>query len=195
MSIKGVIFDIGGVLLNLGEWRYRQEVAEALGLERLPELYNEQMGPLQRGEIDEAALFSEMAGRPVDPDRFAPIFRQHFTPNEGMLTFAAELRGLGLKTAVLSNTQASHVRVLRQMNFLNGFEPIVMSCDAGCRKPEARAFEYVLERLALAPEEVAFLDDIPAYLEGARALGIHAVQHTGDLGATREQILALLSEA
>lgn len=192
MGIKAVIFDIGGVLLTLGEWTYRQEVAQRLGLERLPETYVEQMPALQRGEIAEAELFAAMAGMPVDMLTFDAIFQAYFKPVASMLAFARELRESGLQTAILSNTQASHVRIMRGMNFLDGFAPIVMSCEAGVRKPEERAFHYVLERLGLQPAEVAYIDDIPEYIEAALASGIKAIHHTGDVEATRQKVLSLM---
>lgn len=192
MGIKAVIFDIGGVLLTLGEWTYRKEVAQLLGHEDLPANYAEQMPALQRGEIDEEALFVSIAGRPVNMLDFDDSFRRYFKPIEEMLAFAAELRGMGIRTAILSNTQASHVRVMRGMNFLGGFEPVVMSCEAGVRKPEERAYQYVLDRLGLSAGEVAYVDDLVPFVEAGRQAGLQALQFTGDVEAIRQAVLALI---
>lgn len=192
MGIKAVIFDIGGVLLTLGEWTYRKEVAQLLGHEDLPETYAEQMPALQRGEIVEQELFEAIAGRPVNMADFDDSFRRYFKPVASMLAFAAELRAQGIQTAILSNTQDSHVRIMRGMNFLGGFEPIIMSCEAGVRKPEERAFHHVLNLLSLPPEAVAYIDDLLPFVEAGRSVGLKAVQHTGDVEATRQTILAML---
>lgn len=192
MGIKAVIFDIGGVLLTLGEWTYRKEVAQLLGHEELPARYTEQMEPLQRGEIDEEALFVSIAGRPVNMLDLDDSFRRYFKPIEPMLAFAAELREMGIRTAILSNTQASHVRIMRGMNFLGGFEPVVMSCEAGVRKPEARAYQYVLDRLGCSAREVAYVDDLAPFVEAGRQVGLQALQFTGDVAALRQAILALI---
>lgn len=86
----------------------------------------------------------------------------------------------------------SHVRLMRGMGVLAGFDPVVLSCATGCRKPEPRAFAHVLDRLGLPGEAVAYVDDIPEYVAAATALGIRAILHRGDVPATRRAIMTLL---
>lgn len=192
MTIRAVIFDVGGVLLTLGEWEYRQEMARRLGLGALPEEYEQNLPALQRGEASEEAIWAQMAGRLVPPDAFDDAWLAHFRPVPAMLDLAARLRALGLHTAVLSNTQSSHVRLMRRMGFLDGFDPIVMSCEAGSRKPEPAAFQHVLDRLRLPAPAVAFIDDVPEHVKAARALGLRGILHGGDVGSTRRAVMSLV---
>ncbi len=194
MGIKAIIFDVGGVLLTLGEEAYRQEVTSRLGPHVLPEHYSSKIPALQRGEETEELLWAKLAGRSVPADAFDSCWLAHFRPIPAMLLLAAELRALGLRTAVLSNTQASHVRLMRSMGVLAGFDPIVMSCEASCRKPEPQAFYHILDRLRLPGEAVAYVDDVPEYVAAAMALGIRAILHSGDVLATRRSIVTLLDE-
>jgi putative hydrolase of the HAD superfamily len=53
---------------------------------------------------------------------------------------------------------------------------VVESAKEGIRKPDPKAFELVLSRLELAPEEVVFLDDIGRNCKAASELGIHAIK-------------------
>jgi HAD superfamily hydrolase (TIGR01509 family) len=196
VSIKAVIFDIGGVLLTHGEWDYRRDAARAIGLEALPDRYQTDMERLQRGEIDEEALWAQIAGGPVDGARLDDAWSAHYRPVAPMVALAAELRSLGIRTALLSNTQPTHVRVMRRtMAFIGEFDPVVMSCEAGVRKPEPRAFAYVLGRLGLPAAEVAFVDDIEPYVAAGRAAGLQAIQHTGNAAVTRRVLLDLLGPA
>lgn len=193
MSIKAVLFDIGGVLLTHGEWDYRRDVARRLGLgETLPHEYNLHMEQLQRGEIDECEVWAAIAGRPVALTEFDDAWEEHYRPQPAMFAFARELRELGLKTAILSNTQSSHVGCLRRMDMFDGFDPVILSCEAGRRKPEPEAFQLVLDGLGLAPDEVLFIDDVAPYVEAAREVGLQGVVHGGDIAATRQAVLALL---
>lgn len=193
MAIKAVIFDLGGVIFHLGEFGYRREVARRLGLgDALPPAYEEALPAIQRGEMAEEDLWEAMSGRRVSSDAFDDAWEQHFLVNPEMLALAAELRERGLRTAVLSNTQASHVAIMRRMGVLAPFDPVLMSCEVGRRKPEKEIFELALERLGLPANEVAFVDDVPEYVAAAASVGIHAIRHTGDVAATRRALLALI---
>jgi len=55
----------------------------------------------------------------------------------------------------------------------HGFEAvtddIVYSHEVGLKKPDPAVFELTVSRLDVAPEEIAYLDDVPANVEAARA--------------------------
>jgi putative hydrolase of the HAD superfamily len=65
-------------------------------------------------------------------------------------------------------------------------ELIVYSHEEGMEKPDRRIYEITCERLSLAPPEVLFLDDVEAYVEGARAVGMHAVLYRDNAQAIGE---------
>ena len=132
---RAVIFDIGGVLLRLGTQEYLDEMRKVLGREGVDGITTEMWHKLERGELDEEELWERIAGRPMPHDTFDDAFLRHFTPMEAMLAFARELRQAGVRTAILSNTIRSHVRAMRRMGFLDEFDPVVLSCEIGSRKP------------------------------------------------------------
>ncbi len=45
----------------------------------------------------------------------------------------------------------------------------------GCRKPELRAWQMVLDENGLKPEHTLFIDDTLSNVEAARQLGIQAI--------------------
>jgi len=53
-------------------------------------------------------------------------------------------------------------------------------------------YELTASRLGVRPDEIAFLDDVPANVDAARAAGWHAVLHqeTGASVAELEAIIA-----
>lgn len=61
----------------------------------------------------------------------------------------------------------------------------LLSYEVGCLKPEARICEETVARAGCRPQERFYTDDSPTYVEGARALGIDAVQFQ-----SLEQLLA-----
>lgn len=58
------------------------------------------------------------------------------------------------------------------------FEAFIQSSDIGLRKPDSRAYRYVLETYGLKREETLFIDNHPPHVEGARQVGMHAAQFT-----------------
>jgi 2-haloacid dehalogenase len=51
-------------------------------------------------------------------------------------------------------------------------------------KPDARAYQITLERLGRTAGETIFVDDMPANIAAAAALGIHAVHYTAGMALT-----------
>jgi len=60
-------------------------------------------------------------------------------------------------------------------------------------KPDPRFFQLALDRLETQPEETILVDDMPANLQSARALGMGAVQftNTGEVVAQVRRMLGL----
>lgn len=55
------------------------------------------------------------------------------------------------------------------------FDAIVDVVSIGVRKPAPEPYLAVAEALGLPPESCLFVDDLPVNVEGARAVGMHAV--------------------
>ena len=53
---------------------------------------------------------------------------------------------------------------------------IVESARVKMRKPEARIYHYILEKLQVAPQEIVFLDDLGENLKAAKQLGIRTIK-------------------
>jgi len=58
---------------------------------------------------------------------------------------------------------------------LRSFRKVFVSCDLGCRKPEAEAFGAIAREVGVPLERILFFDDTLANVEGARAIGMPAV--------------------
>ena len=86
---------------------------------------------------------------------------------------------------LLSNTNALHFEMLRgaYAHLLRHFDELVLSYEVKAMKPKAEIFRAAITAAQCLPEECFYTDDIAAYIEGARRLGIDAVQFE-----SREQI-------
>ena len=190
--IRAVISDFGGVLttpLSAGFLAYQEEAGvslEELGraMQRATEAHGEHpLFVLERGEISEAefaARLEEQLDAGFDLARLRHHYFDRIEPNPRMIRYLAELRGRGLRTALLTNNVREWEPLWRaKLPELDEiFELVVDSAFVGMRKPERRIYELTLERLGdgLRGEECVFVDDLEVNCEGARALGMTAVR-------------------
>ena len=208
--IRAVISDFGGVLTSplIESFMAYQESSgvrfEDLGtaMARVAERSGEHpLFALEKGEISEAEFLRSIEAE-LDGDVSLGSLREtyfaHLRPNEPMIGYMRELRGRGLRMALLTNNVREwepHWRgKLPDIDEI--FEVVVDSAFVGMRKPDPRIYELTLERLGdgLRPEECAFLDDSDVNVEAATALGMRAVRFTGNEQA-RAELEAVLGEA
>jgi len=89
-----------------------------------------------------------------------------------------EVRRRGYKVGLVSNLSRSDTPWLQEFELDAYFDAIVLSCEAGMAKPERGIYLLAAERLETKPEECVFVDNAPAYLAGARDVGMTTVQIT-----------------
>ena len=104
----------------------------------------------------------------------------------------AAFKAAGVRTGMLSNSWGE--RTYDRSRFAELFDVLVISGEEGVRKPSPELYEIAVERMALAAEELVFVDDLPCNLKPARALGMATVHHA-DAAATIAQLEELLGVA
>ena len=55
------------------------------------------------------------------------------------------------------------------------FDALQISCDDGFRKPDRRAFEFIMNKLKVKPKESIFVDDKQKNLDAAEELGMKTI--------------------
>lgn len=182
--IQGVLFDIGGVLLTWGSPLIRAVLAEWMGSTStdLPAVFRNGYRLVETGQLSEVELLArvqrELGLRRAAPEaELAQAFRAGFRPVPAMLRLAAELRQSGLRVGLLSNTQPSHVLMLRAMGVLDGYDSVTLSCEVGSRKPEPEIYRIATTALSVPPAATLFIDDLEANVDGAVAAGLQGLLH------------------
>lgn len=198
MAIRAVAFDIGGVLERVGDldewldtWRQRVRLEGAEFDERMALI--DPRGLIGTGQMTE----SQYRQRYIDVFGFTEAEADAFMAgmwdwycgelDTELVAFARGLRP-AYTTGIISNS-ADGARREEQSRW--GFEQlvdtIVYSHEVGLAKPDPRIYELACAYLEVEPDELVFLDDVPLCVEGAAALGIHAVLHR----STPESIAAI----
>ena len=78
---------------------------------------------------------------------------------------------------LVSNTNTLHFEMIRETygHLLRHFDHLVLSYEVHAMKPQAEIFQAAVERAGCRPQECFYTDDIAAYIEAARRMGIDAV--------------------
>ncbi|MFA5503784.1 MAG: HAD family phosphatase [Vulcanimicrobiota bacterium] len=190
--VKALLFDVGGVLVKTQLERFLQmgsrlfHCTPAVLRTHISTLIEE----LERGEIDSYALWEELAetlsinglGKPQEPEKAEALWWQtvheSLTVDPDMLELCRQLHGR-IPMGVLSNTIKDHAQNLRSRGVYDLFNPCVLSCEVGMRKPEARIYRLAAELLNTPPEYCLFIDDLKVNLKAARACRMQTHHFTG----------------
>lgn len=106
---------------------------------------------------------------------------------------AERFRADGRRTAMLSNCGPEVIdRVRAERDVTRYFDALIVSWELGLLKPDPRIYRVALDRLGVAPGEALFVDDRPANVAGAEAVGMQGMVFTGDasVGALRARLTA-----
>ena len=139
---------------------------------------------LERGEISEAEFRHRLErelGNGVRLTGFREIYFEYLHPNRRMIDYMAELRGRGLRMALLTNNVREWEPLWRaKLPELDEiFDVVVDSAFVGMRKPEPEIYELTLERLGggVTGPDCVFVDDLEPNCDTARSLGMTPVQY------------------
>jgi putative hydrolase of the HAD superfamily len=111
-------------------------------------------------------------------------------PDPAMLTLIETLHGAGHTLYALSNMGHASIDWLEQHGFWRFFSGKVVSARVRMMKPEPDIYRYLLVSFDLKADECLFIDDSPANVAAAQALGIGGLVFT-DVPSCRQQLLSL----
>lgn len=189
-NIKAIIFDLGGVILNIDFIIAHRALAD-LGVKNSEGMYAQESAD---------TLFKSLEHGHLSPDEFCENFRKEtkLAVTNGQiinafnsmlldfrkesLAFIQQLRKK-YKVYVLSNTNAIHREAFDKIytkefgsgSFTDLFDNVYFSHEIGYRKPEAAAYQFVLDDNGLKSDECLFIDDTIENVEGAKKAGLEAV--------------------
>ncbi|VDM50179.1 unnamed protein product [Toxocara canis] len=172
-----VIFDMGGVLLNLAAmWTGTDELVVCL-TSKLANQIGRKHAPIN--------VFSG----------WLPEERDKVIVYEDMMRAVATLKRKGYRTALLTNNffiDEQRKRPTVHVDTTN-FDVVVESCRVGICKPSEQIYKIVLDRLGVSGDKCIFLDDSKKFCIAANKLGITSVHvNAGDTGAALKRLEELL---
>jgi putative hydrolase of the HAD superfamily len=208
MTVRAVVFDIGGVLERVDDdawpevWfrRWESKLGREPGSLQAGLAAHEPAGSVVVGKVSEAQLRSMYAGAlGLTEDEADAMMAEMWDAycgelDEPLRDFAASLRPT-YKTAILSNSaDGARREEQRRYGFEQLVDEIVYSHEVGLAKPDPRVYRLTEQRLAVAAEEIVFIDDVERNVAAARNLGWTAVHHR-DTADTIRAVRAILEGA
>jgi glucose-1-phosphatase len=186
-SIKNIIFDLGGVIINLDNKR-TEDAFVGLGATDFSSYFGHGFAAsffkdYEIGKISDAQFIDrlrDMAGLSVPDETIIRAWNAlllDFPPDRILLL---ERLRKEYRIFLFSNTNALHMAALReiyqntfgQVELDSLFEKAYYSHLMGMRKPSVESFQYILRENKLLPEETLFVDDALVNVEGANEAGL-----------------------
>ena len=180
IAIKAVIFDQGGVLSRGGEKGTNEKAASrAMGLSFVVEV-PDLVEALKRGQISNDVYVDGINDRyPDAPTKLTDIMWDEvyasLVAEPASYRLVQKCRDSGRRVGLLSNINPVMAARLGADGSYDGFDPIVLSCEAGCAKPDPEIYAAIEAGLpGIAPCEILLLDDQEKCTRGAMARGWQA---------------------
>jgi len=188
-NCKTIIFDLGGVILNL-DYNLTKQAFIKLGVENFDEMYT---------QTNQTDLFNKYETGQISSQHFInkllPHLPQGTSPNKvvhawnkmildfplSRLNFLDQLKEK-YTLLLLSNTNEIHLEEVRrslkkttERTLESYFEKTYYSHLINKRKPSGEIFEYVCNEHNLNIEKTVFIDDTLGHVEGAKSIGLKGI--------------------
>jgi putative hydrolase of the HAD superfamily len=187
-STPTILIDIGGVLgqdhlpTAAAEWSTRLDISPQTFLNALFAGNDEQV---LIGRIDEATWWNIVQQRlQISTDLIIEIQRDlaaRQTWDSSIVNRLRSLRGAA-KTAIISNAWPHTRTRMVKADLIDLVDDIVLSCEVGYAKPDARIYIDALQRIGAEPAGALFIDDTPGHVDAARSLGMTGHIHVDAAG-------------
>ncbi len=181
-NIETFLFDLGGVIIDIDSKRTIDGFVK-LGFkgigDHITQSHHEGLfKQLERGEIDEDTFINKVKAlidTPVETNEITSAWNQMVGSIPAERAEIIEKLKAEFPVYLLSNTNGIHLRHCDEMTegqtIKELFNEVFYSYQLGCSKPEASAFQKVIDQTGLKPETTLFLDDSQVNLDAAKALG------------------------
>ena len=203
-AIRGVVFDMDGVLVDAKEWHY-EALNLALGLFGYTILRTEHVETFDGlPTTRKLEILTAERGLPAGLHRFINEMKQSYTiemiHTRCRPTFAhqyalAHLKREGMLIGVASNSIRESVDLMMQKTALAPYLDVVLGAtDVAKPKPHPDIYVEAVRRLGLRPGQVLVVEDNQNGIAAAKAAGCHVLEVEDTHEVNLENIQARIAE-
>lgn len=189
MADQAVIVDWGGVLMRTDDRAPREAWNARLDLDSgavEAAIFNSKAWQaVQLGRAEPDALWQAVGENlGLSPDDLVALRRDFFSGDRldiDLIALLRDLRARGIKIGLLSNNSLDVLDEIKTLGIEDTFDAVIISAEVGIMKPDPAIYRTALDILHVEAANAVFVDDFPANVEGAQAVGMAAVHFTPDL--------------
>ncbi|WP_036819774.1 HAD family hydrolase [Photobacterium sanctipauli] len=183
--IELIIFDLGGVVIELGKEPLPNEWIEDRTQFTLKEWFKSDTALLfEKGEISAeefAKQVKQELGLTVSHDEIKSAFAKWPIGMYPMMPSILQSLREKYKLVVLTNTNELHYpRLMDEFELEAYFDQIFASHLIHLAKPDPKIYQYVLSKLKIEAEKVLFIDDNIDNINAAKSVGIFGIHACGE---------------
>lgn len=184
-EIKGIVFDLGGVIVDSFEFSFYDRVAKDLGIsaKRIQKTVSGNWALMEVGGETNLQFWNRMAqdlklDNPLSGKLLAKLWLDSYVRDAKILkaglALAKKLRQR-YPLGVISNTQHEHVAINKKRKLFDNFDALVLSSEVGLRKPQEGIFQLVSKKLGIPAKYLLFIDDDARWVRVAKEYGFQAI--------------------
>jgi glucose-1-phosphatase len=190
IKIRAIIFDLGGVVAHGGYLGFIKhfcaECFTSQGKKKILQLERE----VNLGKITENQFYKEIEnifGVHLKPQQMHNQIIKHMKADQGLVHMIPKLKPT--KIALFSNSLGHMAKEVLKKRHLTGkkfFDRVFISTEMHMAKPDKKAYQFVLKKLKVKPEESMMVDDRAENLGPARKLGMNVILYKNSRQFARE---------
>ncbi len=191
-EVKAIIFDVGGVLAlgKNSKWENHKLVPSGVHMDIAKKLkisFDQYLDAIDtnyafaiEGKISKekvAEIFSKNLRISEKKLRkiYIRAYRKNFKQNKELFRKVLNLKKLGYKISILSDQWFLSQEALMSKKLYKKFNPVIISCDVGMRKPKIEIYKLILRKLKLKPKETLFIDNQEWNIKPAKKIGMKTI--------------------
>ena len=175
-----ILFDVDGVLIHTETWSSEYLKRNHLPPDTMKDFFGGVFRDCTIGKVDLKDMlppFLEKWGWEGSVDGFLKSwFDFENRPDLELIKEIQKLRATWIRCYVATNQEKYRLEYVRKdMQFDVLFDGIFCSAEIGLKKPQKEYYEYILDSLWIAWEDVMYFDDSLENIEVARSIGINSI--------------------
>ena len=189
-NLDAIIFDLGGVILNI-DYSLTRQAFEKSGITNFHEMYSQAAADdlfenLETGNVSEEDFYKQFNKRTqiaLDKNEIQINWNAMLLSfREKSLEFLESIKSK-YKLYLLSNTNHIHLDAFNKIYhttsrikpFEEFFDKVYYSCEIGLRKPNSDIYEFVLKENDLEAAKTLFIDDSVQNIDAAKDVGLQTI--------------------